>query len=158
LSSQWIEITQIKIANAKNEDCRGFFQHDYFGLEIGLTCQKTIKNPAAWIRFTRRDGIVATSWHSHEPKFHDLGVLNSGRHKITISTDDLLLGDGVYEITVALFAEKTGGDSAFYNDPLCMWERMLQIEIKRPTRPLTTLFDQPMKIQHQVQTENRSAA
>jgi ABC-type polysaccharide/polyol phosphate transport system ATPase subunit len=128
------------------EPCYAFFQHDPFALAITVECNAPVVNPAVWVRFTRSDGIVTTSWLSHEPEFHDIGVLEPGRHVITVSTDDLLLGDGLYQLTVALFPEKIGGASAIYVDPLCIWERVVQLEVRRRTRPLSTFFDQPLRI------------
>lgn len=131
---------------ADGKPCYAFFQHDPLALAITVECDQPVTNPAVWVRFMRSDGIVTTSWLSHEPDFHDIGVLVPGRHVIEVSADDLLLGDGLYQLTVALFPEKQGGASAIYVDPLCIWERVVQIEVRRRTRPLTTFFDQPMRI------------
>jgi len=151
-SSQGVKIhtESIKIEDVKLFGNSGlsyaFFQHSSVTILMTVICNKVIKNPAVWIRFTRSDGIVATSWLSHEPDFIDLGSLKPGKNKIDITIDDLMLGDGFYLLTVALFPEKKGGESAFYMDPLCMWDKVTQIEVKRKTRPLSTIFDQPMRI------------
>lgn len=123
-----------------------FMQHDPLRLSIRIRCDAAITNPAVWIRFTRADGVVATSWLSHEPVRHDIGTLEPGTHDIEIATDDVLLGDGRFYLTLALFPEKKGGESYFYSDPICMWDRIVWIEVRRRGRPLATFFDQPMRI------------
>lgn len=140
-------IEAIEPLNQFGQPCYGFFQHDPFVLLLSIRCTSTIINPAVWVRFTRVDGVVATSWFSHEPEEFNLGVLAPGIHQLFITTDDLLLGDGHYYLTVALFPEKKGSGTAFYMDPLAMWERVIRIQVKRKTRPLSTLFDQPMRIE-----------
>jgi len=146
VDSPEVRIVDIQPLNAAGRPSFAYFQHDSCALAITLECTEPVVNPAVWVRFTRLDGIVPTSWFSHEPDFHDIGILEPGRHTITVTAEDLLLGDGTYQLTVALFPEKRDGQSAFYTDPLCMWERVVQIEVKRRSRPLTTLFDQPMCI------------
>lgn len=140
-----IKIDDVKLL-ADSGPSYAFFQHSSLTISITIICSAMIKNPAVWIRFTRSDGIIATSWLSHEPNSIDLGLLHPGKHTISVTIDDLMLGDGFYFLTIALFPEKKGGESAFYTDPLCMWDRVIQIEVKRKTRPLSTIFDQPMRI------------
>ena len=145
IHSDKIKINDVKLL-ADSGPSYAFFQHSSLTLSITVTCSDPIKNPAVWIRFTRSDGVVATSWLSHEPDFIDLGWLQQGDNTIDVRIDDLMLGDGFYFLTIGLFPEKKGGESAFYTDPLCMWDRVIQIEVKRKTRPLSTIFDQPMRI------------
>ena len=145
IHSDKIKLNDVKLL-ADSGPSYAFFQHSNLTLSITVTCSAPIKNPAVWIRFTRSDGVVATSWLSHEPDFIDLGWLQQGDNTIDVRIDDLMLGDGFYFLTIGLFPEKKGGESAFYTDPLCMWDRVIQIEVKRKTRPLSTIFDQPMRI------------
>ena len=125
---------------------QGAFQHSPVEIRVEIQCHKTLINPAVWIRFTRSDGVVATSWFSHEPVRHEIGDLSPGRHYVVVAIDDLMLGDGTYSLTVGLFPYKLGADTAFYADPICMWDRVLELSVKRRTRPLGTVFDQPMRI------------
>ena len=146
LSNGKVEILSLT-AHAKNGEERGTFtQHEPLVLRAKLRIDEPVKNPAVWVRFTRADGIVATSWHSHEPAPIDLGLLEPGERVIEVSTDDLLLGDGIFALTVGLFPEKKGAESAFYTDPICMWDRVLQIAVRRDSRPLASFFDQPMTV------------
>ncbi|MCL1492548.1 MAG: ABC transporter ATP-binding protein [Pseudanabaena sp. Salubria-1] len=146
VKSTAVEIQEFQILSVENLPQYSFFQHSYLNLLITFTCYQEIDNPAVWIRFTRSDGVVATSWISHEPEFHDIGTLSIGINNISVSTEDIMLGDGLYYLTVALFPQKRNAETAFYNDPLCMWDRVTWLEIKRRTRPLSTIFDQPMQI------------
>jgi len=141
-----VEITDITLTGENGTPSYACFQHSRFTVNIAVRCMKPLKNPAVWIKYTRSDGILVTSWFSHEPEFHDIGLLEPGEHAIKVSTDDLMLGDGQFLITVGLFPEKKGGETAFYNDPVAMWDRIVQIEVKRRHRPLSTFFDQPMAI------------
>jgi ABC-type polysaccharide/polyol phosphate transport system ATPase subunit len=121
-------------------------QHSALDVVLTVRCHELVSNPAAWVRFTRSDGIVATSWFSHEPARHDIGDLAPGVHVIRLSIDDLLLGDGAYALTVGLFPDKRGADSVSYGDPICMWDQVVELVVRRAGRPLSTLFDQPMRI------------
>jgi lipopolysaccharide transport system ATP-binding protein len=146
ISHETIEIVDIKLVNSDGNPAYAFFQHSQLTILITLNCQEVVKNPAVWIRFTRADGVLATSWISHEPEFIDIGYLKPGKHTVAVTIDDLMLGDGFYFLTAGLFPEKLGVESTFYTDPLCMWDRIVQIEVKRRARPLSTIFDQPMSI------------
>lgn len=122
------------------------FQHDALRIRLGVRCNKLVKNPAVWIKITRSDGVLATSWLSHEPVWHDIGTLALGLNEIELRANDLMLGDGIYSLAVGLFPEKLGPESAFYNDPLALIDPVFRIEVKRRTRPLVTLFDQPFEV------------
>lgn len=124
-----------------------FYQHDSIKLKIRFRCFAELVNPAVWVRFMRTDGVIVTSWLSHEPEMFRLGSFPLGEHEVIVRIDDLMLGDGEFFLTAALFPVKHGASSAFYVDPLCMWDRTTSIEVKRRGRPLSTLFDQPMRIE-----------
>jgi ABC-type polysaccharide/polyol phosphate transport system ATPase subunit len=130
----------------ENKRCQAVFQHSAIDIVLTVNCEERVPNPAVWVRFTRSDGIVATSWLSHEPDRFDIGDLPPGEHEIRVSIDDLMLGDGHFMMTVALFPDKHGSDSAFYIDPICMWERVVELTVKRRSRQLATFFDQPMRV------------
>lgn len=122
------------------------FQHSRVEIIAVVHCDQILRNPAVWVRFTRADGVVATSWFSHEPERHDIGDLTPGQHAIRIVIDDLMLGDGTYPLTLALFPDKSGAEATFYSDPICMWDRVVSLTVRRRTRPLATIFDQPMRV------------
>ena len=141
------ELVQVGVLNSSKCPTYAFFQHEFLTIVITFRTQMKLVNPAVWVRFMRSDGVQATSWHSHEPENVNLGEFHAGTHQLSVSINDLMLGDGTYLLTVALFPEKTFAESIFYIDPLCMWERCATLEVKRRGRTLSTVFDQPMKVQ-----------
>jgi ABC-type polysaccharide/polyol phosphate transport system ATPase subunit len=147
IKNEEMRIDNIILLDSNDVPKYAFFQHSKITICISAVCNVDITNPAVWIRFMRSDGVVATSWLSHEPERFDIGRLKVGKNEIRITIDDLMLGDGVYFLTVAVFPEKRDSDTAFYNDPLCMWDGVVQFEVKRKGRPLSTIYDQPMKIE-----------
>lgn len=140
------EIISLTIHDREGAERYSFFQHDFCSLTVEFSCFENVINPAVWVRFMRSDGVIATSWLSHEPAHFDLGEFANGQHRISIDIDDLMLGDGSYLVTVGLFPMKSGAETAFYIDPLCMWDQVVSLEIRRRGRPLTTIFDQPMYV------------
>lgn len=126
------------------------FQHEPLFVRIRVICTTGIKNPAVWIKFSRSDGVLATSWLSHEPEWRFHGDLKKGMNEIILSTSDLLLGDGIFNVAVGIFPDRQGVDSVFFNDPIAMVDPAFQLHVKRRTRPLVTLFDQPfdVRIEH----------
>lgn len=140
------EITGVKVYDGAGQERYGFYQHETARIRISVACRVPLEEPAVWLRFTRLDGIVATSWFSHEPTMHYIGTLGAGSRTIEIAIDDLLLGDGTFYLTTALFPFKEGAASAIYLDPICLWDRLVSITVMRKSRPLSTLFDQPAAI------------
>lgn len=140
-----VEILDIETHGEKGP-ARAFLQHSPLRIVIRIRCKQPVQNPTVWIRFTRADGIVATAWSSSEPEFHDIGALEPGEHVLEVRTDDLLLGDGRFFLTVSLFPEKKGAESWLYLDPLCMWDRLAWLEVRRRGRQVATFFDQPLRL------------
>jgi len=139
-------IDQIDILDAELISQYAYFQHATVFIRIRFECGVPVCNPTVWVRFMRFDGVLVTSWLSHEPEFIDIGAFEPGKHSLLVKIDDLLLGDGSFFVTVGFFPEKKSAASAFYTDPLAMWDRCISIEVKRRGRPLTTVFDQPMTL------------
>ena len=156
LAGTAVELLQVQMLDPQQRPTYGFYQHAALVIALRVRCHESVKNPAVWIRVSRSDGVVATSWFSHEPRHIDIGTLAAGDHELHVAIDDLLLGDGQFFLTAALFPEKTGPAAAFYNDPLCLWDRVVQFEVKRHSRPLSTIFDQPMRV-HLRNTEAKAA-
>ena len=136
------DITLVDVLNEVGAPTRAFFQHDPMFIEITVNSSIAIDNPAVWLKFMRNDGVLASTWFSHEPQFHDIGVIPAGLTAISISLDDLMLGDGTFMLSVGLFPCKRGQSSAFYVDPIVLWDRCLTFDVKRRGRPLATIFDQ----------------
>jgi lipopolysaccharide transport system ATP-binding protein len=143
------EIVEVDLLNASEISTRAFYQHDSMSIHITIDLVLKIENPAVWLKFMRNDGVIAATWLSHEPVFYDIGTLPAGRTTIRVELDDILLGDGSFLLSVGLFPYKQHQESAFYVDPIAMWDRCLSFEMKRRGRPLSTIFDQPIsRISH----------
>lgn len=138
------DICRVELLDAMNTPTRAFYQHDSMVIEIIVESGKTIDNPAVWLKFMRNDGVLASTWFSHEPRFHDIGEISAGETAIRIRLNDLMLGDGTFMLSVALFPQKHGQDSTFYVDPIVLWDRCVTFDVKRRGRPLATVFDQPI--------------
>lgn len=146
LASEAARIAGVKFLNTEGQLRNAFFQHETVGVKIDLNLSNSLFNPAIWLKIVRSDGVNATSWLSHEPEFHDIGNLPSGLVTIHLVIPDLELGDGDYYLTVAIFPEKSSADSAFYLDPLALWEQCLRFTVRRRGRPLSTIYDQEVKM------------
>ena len=110
--SNTLEIIGVRLFSSTNghlDETYAIRQYDDLTISIELDVQKTINNPAVWVKFMRSDGVLATTWLSHEPDYHDVGEIGLGRHEIILSAKKILLGDGQYFITVALFPDKGSG-------------------------------------------------
>ncbi|QDJ32129.1 hypothetical protein CBR67_08605 [Bordetella hinzii] len=140
-------IDSFVVLDEKGQATNGFFQHDALRFSMTVRCDEPVDNPAIWLKFTRTDGIMATSWLSHEPEYIDIGVLPQGVSQIDLTIDDLLLGDGHYDLTVALFPKRNSkAETAIYVDPMSIWEKTTRLAVQRRGRPLSTFFDQPVRV------------
>jgi lipopolysaccharide transport system ATP-binding protein len=138
------DITSVRVLDLNGQVRNAYYQHEEITIELHVKCVVELENPAVWIKFMRSDGVLASSWLSHEPEIHDIGLLGVGDSIVRLKIDDLMFGDGTYYVGLALFPKKTEQQSAHYIDPIVLWERCLVIEVKRRTRPLSTIFDQPI--------------
>jgi hypothetical protein len=144
LSSGFASIESVSLFNSMGEQCNAYIQHEKMTISIEIETNIEFNNPAVWLKFMRHDGIFATSWFSHEPKYFDIGKVTVGKSIINLSINDLMLGDGTFFITVALFPQKKNQDTSFYIDPIAFWDRCCVFDVKRSGRPLITIFDQPI--------------
>jgi ABC-type polysaccharide/polyol phosphate transport system ATPase subunit len=138
------DILEVEVRDVHEMPCRAFHQHDALVIDIQVETDQQIDNPAIWLKFMRDDGVLATSWLSHEPTFHEVGSIVPGTITIRVFIEDLLLGDGTFLLSVGLFPRKENEETAFYTDPLVLWERCASISVRRRGRPLSTIFDQPV--------------
>ncbi len=142
-----LHITDVAIYDTDKKPCNGFFQHDKVVVTLEVYADVPVENPVVWVKFTRTDGVIATSWISDEPDCINLGLLSQGKCTIELVIQDLLLGDGQYDLTFAVFPQRKNKiDSAFYVDPMSIWEKTHRLAVQRRSRPLSTLFDQPIEI------------
>ncbi len=138
------DIQRVSLLDATDQVRNAYYQHETVYVELHIKSQFEIINPAIWLKFMRSDGVLASSWLSHEPVMHDIGVLRAGSSVIRLRIDDLMFGDGTFYLSVALFPLKVGQESTHYIDPIVLWERSVILDVKRRTRPLSTVFDQPV--------------
>lgn len=139
------EITSVRLLNERGHEDYAYFQHDSLAMEISISSETELFNPAIWFKIMRIDGVLATTWLSHEPIRHDIGLIPAGKTELSLEIEDLMLGDGTYLLTVAIFPFKNLSDSIFYIDPIAMWDRCVSFDVKRRGRPLSTIFDQPVR-------------
>ncbi|MFQ5735025.1 MAG: ABC transporter ATP-binding protein, partial [Planctomycetaceae bacterium] len=145
-ASEQAEITEVQIVDSNRQPTGGFFQHDEMVIRAHVRCTEPIEDPAIGMRFMRSDGILVTTWQNQDGQVDNIGTLQPGDNIVEIVAPDLLFGDGIYQLTLTFFPNK-GENEVSYDDPLCMWDKVVQFEVKRKDRPLATFFDQPLKAQ-----------
>lgn len=138
------DIMQVSLLDKLGRPSRAYYQHDPMYIEITVNSVIAIENPAVWLKLMRNDGVLASTWFSHEPHFNNIGTITPGQTVIRITINDLMLGDGTFLLSVGLFPHKQGQDAAFYVDPIVLWDRCIAFDVKRHGRPLATIFDQPI--------------
>ena len=119
-----------------------FYQHDSLEIRVMFENDERIENPVFLIKFMRTDGILVTSWQTSDPDEVLTGMFEAGSHTVKFKIKDLELGDGDYFISIHMYAFRSGSDTAFYSDPLCVWENVVDVNVRRRGRPLCTFFDQ----------------
>jgi len=144
VSTGYADIFAVELLDGLGRPMNAFYQHESLTIIITVESTQPLFNPSVWLKFMRSDGVLATSWLSHEPEHIDIGELPSGRSSIRIDIDDVMLGDGTFFLTAALFPCKVGQDTSFYVDPIVLWDRCAIFDVKRRGRPLSTIFDQPV--------------
>ncbi|MCE9546975.1 MAG: ABC transporter ATP-binding protein [Planctomycetia bacterium] len=142
------EFVEALVLNQDGVSCDGCFQGDRLTLRLRVRMVQAIEDPVLLVKFTRDDGVLATTWVNTEPVRQPLPDLTPGETEIDLAIDDLLLGDGRFDLSFALFhGRKTYAETAFYSDPVAMWEGTHRIVVRRRQRPLRTFFDQPVRVQ-----------
>lgn len=144
VETEAMRVTDACILDSSGHQCNAFFQGSSLTIEIKLLSTIEYENPGLWIKFMRSDGVLATTWFSLEPKLIHTGNIKIGLNVVRFKVEEILLGDGLYYVGVGVFPFKEGADSAFFNDPFCLWDGSCELVIKRKGRPLSTIFDQPM--------------
>jgi lipopolysaccharide transport system ATP-binding protein len=141
------EFIEVVCLDTRGNPQGGYFQHEPVLIRVVLNCREDLEDPALLLKFTRDDGVLVTSWMNVEPELQPLGTLPTGQTEIRLQIDDLMLGDGRYDVSFALFRRReTYAETAFYHDPIAVWEGATQIAVRRRNRPLSTCFDQPVQL------------
>lgn len=145
-----LKITKVKIVDFKNREKYSFLQGEDLNIQVFYHTPSPINNPGLYCLFVRNDGVYATSFFSGEKEsFHDvidLGKLD-GSGFIELTWPQINLGDGIYYLTIGFFPKKKGSNSVMYLDPYCMHDKFYKIDVKRPNRPLQTIFDQKVTVE-----------
>jgi ABC-type polysaccharide/polyol phosphate transport system ATPase subunit len=106
----------------------------------------TFDNPSVYILITRVDGLLVTSSFSGEAAVEFGTFYKTG--SVDIVFDPLLLGDGSYWVSVGIFPRREGPESIYRLDPYDYHECVCELTVKRPDRPLQTVYDQPVRWSH----------
>jgi ABC-type polysaccharide/polyol phosphate transport system ATPase subunit len=142
-----VHIERIEAIGANGEPVAMVAQGSPLTIRVHVRCDRPAENPIVWVKFTRSDGVMATSWLSSEPEPVETGAFPAGAASFDLVMDRVLLGDGQFDVTVGIFPKREhASETAFYVDPMTLWERAVRIGVRRPGRPLSTLFDQPVRM------------
>jgi len=146
-----LKIKQVRVLDKKGKEKYSFVQGEDLTIRIFYETPKPINNPGIYCLFTRNDGVYAASFFSGEtetyhPKINLGKIEKSGW--FDIFWPKLHLGDGVFYITVGIFPEKNKSNSVLHVEPYHMHDKCYKLTVKRPDRPLQTLFDQEVKLKH----------
>ncbi len=143
-----VQITAARALSHEGLEVNAFRQYDPVVIELTLASAERVKDPAVWIKIVRSDGILATSWFSAEPDDIKLGVFEPGEHVVHLNAPSILLGDGTFQVTAAVFPPRaSAAETSFYADPWSIWDRAVTFEVARHGRKLSTLFDQPFSVE-----------
>ena len=123
-----------------------YFRGDRMVVRINYKTIGIYQNPSIYLLVSSQNGTLVTSCFSGEEPI-DLGEFQ-GTGYIDVVFDPLLIGDGSYWLTVGIFPHKEGPESIYRLDPHDYHERVCEFTVKRPNRPLQTVFDHPVKWSH----------
>ncbi len=123
-----------------------YFRGERMVVRVQYEAEGSYDNPSVFVLVAREDGTLATSCFSGEEPV-DLGRFQ-GRGVVDVVFDPLLLGDGLYWLSVGIFPHKQGPESIYRLDPFDYHERVCEFAVKRPIRPLQTVFDHPVAWSH----------
>ncbi len=147
-ATQNFKITSLNIYQDGKEKY-SFYQHEELQIKLKFENQIEINNPVFFLKFMRTDGILVTSWLSSEPIKIETGRFYPGQNTVEFIIDNLELGDGAFFISTYIYEDRKGAETAFYNNPLCGWENVVEFSVRRHGRPLSTFYDQKVKYQKQ---------
>jgi lipopolysaccharide transport system ATP-binding protein len=137
-----IHIQSVHLLDWKGNSERAYFCGERMVVRIHYETAGRYENPSVYLLVTRQDGVLVTSCFSGEEPI-DLGVFQ-GAGFVDVTFDPLLLGDGDYWLSAGIFPHKQGPESIYRLDPFDYHERACEFTIKRPIRPLQTVFDHPV--------------
>jgi lipopolysaccharide transport system ATP-binding protein len=142
-----IRIRSVRVLNSDEKEESCFFRGERMVIRVAYEAPSPQANPSLYILITRQDGTLATSCFSEEEGI-EMGTFRGNGH-VDVAYDPLLLGDGAYWLSVGIFPKKTGAESIYRMDPFDHHDQVCQLTVKRPDRPLQTVFDHPVRWSHE---------
>lgn len=143
-----IDIVKVQVLNKHNKESYSIYQNDKMTVRLSYKTEQSLMNLAAWILFTRSDGVYATSFFSSDP-YRDLGEFKD-RGFIDITWDPIMLGEGSFLISCGIYPyRKNMPPSMVQSESYILHDKCYRLEIKKKGWPLQTVFDQPAQICHQ---------
>jgi ABC-type polysaccharide/polyol phosphate transport system ATPase subunit len=139
-------IRSVRVLDNEDREESSFFRGERMVVRVAYEASSLKVNPSLYILITRHDGTLATSCFSEDERI-ELGTFQ-GTGYVDVVFDPLLLGDGTYWLTVGIFPQKTGAESIYRMDPFDHHDQVCQFTVKRPDRPLQTVFDHPVQWSH----------
>jgi lipopolysaccharide transport system ATP-binding protein len=141
-----IRIGSVLLLNREECQEHSYIRGDRMIVRVNYETAGCYRNPSVYLLISHQNGILATSCFSGEESV-DLGVFQ-GIGQVDVVFDPLLLGDGSYWLSVGIFPHKEGPESIYRLDPYDYHERACEFTVKRPDRPLQTVFDHPVRWSH----------
>lgn len=141
-----VRIRSVRILDKEAREESSFFRGERMVVRVAYEAPGVQVNPALYILVTRHDGTLATSCFS-EDEGVEMGTFQGTGH-VDVAFDPLLLGDGAYWLSVGIFPQKTGAETIYRMDPFDHYDQVCQFIVKRPARPLQTVFDHPVQWSH----------
>ena len=141
-----IRILSVLLLDREEQPVYAYFRGERMVVRIHYEATGPYENPSIYLLVTRQDGILTTSCFSGEEPT-DLGVFQ-GTGFVDVVFDPLLLGDGGYWLSAGIFPHKQGPESIYRLDPFDYQERVCEFTVKRPNRPLQTVFDHSVTWSH----------
>ncbi len=141
-----IRIKSVLLLNREGRSEYAYFRGERMVVRVHYETDGIYRNPSVYLLVSSHEGILVTSSFSGEEPT-DLGVFK-GMGYVDVAFDPLLIGDGNYWLSAGIFPHKEGPESIYRLDPYDYHERVREFTVKRPTRPLQTVFDHPVKWSH----------
>lgn len=142
-------ITKVELLDRGSRDRRAFFTGDRMVVRISYRLVRLIGNKVTfYCLVTREDGVLATRVFSGDP-YVDLGDVGQEGY-VDMIFDPLLLGQGQYFLSVGIFPHKEGASEIIRLDPYDFHDRLYTFSVKREGRPISTVFDHPIRWYHHV--------
>jgi len=141
-----IRICSVRVLDSENKEESSFFRGERMVIRVAYEAPSVQVNASLYVLITRHDGVLATSRFSEDEGI-EMGAFR-GTGYVDVAFDPLLLGDGAYWLSVGIFPQKTGAETIYRMDPFDHHDQVSQFTVRRPDRPLQTVFDHPVQWSH----------